>query len=126
MKKALTIILAVSGCLFANTTQGLGFNNAPPAKELLQANIIEGATTIANQPDRPGKGKGLRRMRSKVFKVNVFNRNKRIRERLDKENKKKARTTKNLKKKQGRGKKPKHILLQDGNGGGSYKGKRGR
>ena len=125
MKKAITTILAVFGCLFASSTRGNNIANASKATELLQANTAEN-TTIANQPGRPRKGNGLRRMRSKVFKVNVFNRNKRIRERLDKENKKKARETKSLKKKQGRSKKTKHVLLQDGNSRGSYNGKRGR
>lgn len=126
MKKAVTIILAVLGCLFANNTQGSSFNNTLIAKELLQANAVENATTIASQPGRPRKKNGIRRMRSKVFKVNVFNRNKKIRERLDKENKKKARNTKSLKKKKGSSKKTKHVLLQNSNSGGSYKGKRSR
>lgn len=126
MKKVITIVLAVLGCLFASSTRGNSIAKAPIAKELLQANTAENTITIASQPGRPRKGNGLRRMRSKVFKVNVFNRNKRIRERLDKENKKKARETKSLKKKQGRSKKTKHVLLQDGNSRGSYNGKRGR
>jgi hypothetical protein len=96
----LVLIIALSGLTSINATAGI---------------IINKATALSiNTPDprKTGTDKSMRRMRSKVFTVNVLSFNKRIRTKHDKQQKAIADAARRQAKKSLRGNKNKTLVAQ--------------
>lgn len=122
MKKLFILIVAVVGGLFSAKA-----NSGSQYKDIFagESAALNAEEVYQSQPQpKPGKNKGMRRMRNKLFTVNLFKYNKKIREKRDRELKALAKTNKKSARAHKANKKSKHILLRGDDSNHGFKNKR--
>jgi len=124
MKKEFIIAWVVLGCLLAGNSSGNVSDNFLLSKEAISIANGSEAEQLGQPQPKPPRNKGLRRMRNKIFTVNVFSYNKKIREKRDKDLKRLSKTGKKSSKAHKANKKTKHILLRGSDGNHGFKNKR--
>lgn len=121
MKKLFILIVAVVGGLFSAKA-----NSGSLYKDIFagESAVLNAEEVYQAQPQPKPKNKGMRRMRNKLFTVNLFKYNKKIREKRDRELKALAKTNKKSARAHKANKKTKHILLRNSENNHGFKNKR--